>query len=148
MSEMMRNQGVIKKLSTPETTKEVYEKLDNDKKWDEVDDNGVPSYIEDDRYEVVLGCIFDVSDAPDTYDNDGEMNDAVKLNDTDYRVHAYYYNGGASFNEMLEESIPVADAEYVAQSDPKSVLRKALAETKISELEALVLIQQIYEEQK
>lgn len=149
MSEMVRNQGIIKKISTPETTAEVYKNLDNDKKWDEVDENGIPTWIEDDRYEMVRGCIFDVSDTPDTYDSEGDVNEAVKLNDTDYRVHAYYYSGGANFGEMLDESIPRADKEYVADlMSPKQILHEALAKAKVSELEAFVLIQQIYEEQK
>lgn len=116
MSEMQRNRGIIKRLSTKENIKEVYEALDNDKEWDEVKKNGVPIYIEDGRYEIVNDCIFDVSGAPDEHDSDEEINEAVKLNDTDYRVHAYYYNGGGNFGEMLEYSIPHADREYAKKA--------------------------------
>lgn len=112
MSEMVRNRGIVKRLSTKENIAEVYQSLDIDRKWDEVNASGVPTWIENERYDIVDGCIFDVSGAPTEYDTEEEANEAVKLNETDYRVHAYFYNGGASFSEMLEESIPRADAEY------------------------------------
>lgn len=116
MSEMQRNRGVVKRLSTKESLKEVYEQLvaegKIDGKWTEFREDGSPLYIDSDEYEIVNGCLFDVSGAPDEYDSDEEVNDAVRLNDTDYRIHAYYYNGGANLGEMLEESIPRADAAY------------------------------------
>lgn len=122
MSEMQRNQGIIKRLSTPETTAEVYKNLDIDKQWDDVGEDGIPTFIDDDRYDIVNGCIFDVSGAPDDRDGDEEINEAVRLNDTDYRVHAYFYNGGGSFSEMLDESIPKADAEYQSNDDVEKEL--------------------------
>ena len=117
MSEMQRNKGIIKRLSTQENAAEVYKSLDIDKEWDEVDEKGVPFFIDDERYEVVNGYIFDVSGAPDERDTNEEVNEAIRLNDTDYRVHAYFYNGGGSFSEMLDESIPEADAEYESKGN-------------------------------
>lgn len=116
MSEMQRNKGIIKRLSTKENTKEVFDKLvaDDllDTKWCDFDDEtGIPTYISDDRYELVNGTIFDVSGAPDSTDDYEDINEAERLNDTDYRVHAYFYNGGAGFGEMLDESIPRADKD-------------------------------------
>lgn len=113
---MQINKGIIKRISTPETSAEVFRNLIKngltDKQWCEVDYNGVPSYIDSDRYIVIDSCIFDVSGAPNVSDNYDDVNDAERLNDTDYRIHAYYYNGGGSLDEMLEESIPKADKEY------------------------------------
>lgn len=117
MSEMQRNRGTVKRLSTKENLREVYEKLvadgKHDNKWDDLNEDGTPNWIDSDNYTVVDGCLFDISGAPDERDpSEGDVNEATKLNDTDYQVHALFYNGGASFNEMLEESIPKADKEY------------------------------------
>ncbi len=112
----MRNRGIIKRISTKEDAAEVYKNLDIDKTWDEVED-GIPTYISNDNYVIVDGCIFDVSGAPDQYDTDDDVNEAERLNETDYRVHAYYYNGGADFAEMLNSSIPEADAAYKSETD-------------------------------
>lgn len=112
---MQRNAGIIKRLSTKENAVEVFKKLVEDgiveEKWCKVDEKDV-RYIDHDDYAVVNGCIFDVSGAKTEHDYEYDFNEAEKLNDTDYRVHAYFYNGGASFDEMLEESIPKADAAY------------------------------------
>lgn len=116
MSEMVRNRGIIKRLSTPENIKEVYEKLiadgKHENKWDDLNEDGSPRWIDSDRYEIVNDSLFDVSGAPDEYDSEDDVNEAVRLNDTDYRVHAYYYNGGADLAEMLSSSIPRADDAY------------------------------------
>lgn len=116
MSEMQRNKGIIKRLSTKENLKEVYEKLiadgKHENKWDELNEDGTPRWIDSEDYTIVSGCLFDISGAPDMSDDYDDVNEATRLNETDYQVHAYYYNGGASFNEMLEESIPKADAAY------------------------------------
>jgi len=115
MSEMQRNRGIVKRLSTKENAKEVFDKLvadgKIDPKWCEVDERGV-HYIDHEDYAIVNGAIFDVSGAPDESDDYGDVNEAERLNDTDYKIHAYYYNGGANLSEMLDSSIPKADKEY------------------------------------
>ena len=120
MSEMERHRGIIRRISTPETTKEVYNKLvadgEIDGYWTEFNNEGIPSFIDSDKYDVINGCLFDISDAPTEYDGDQGVEDVEKLNDTDYRIHAYFYNGGACLGEILEEKIPEADAEYEAKS--------------------------------
>ncbi len=116
MSEMIRNRGIIKRLSTKDNLKEVYEKLiadgKHDNKWDELNEDGTPRWIDSSNYEIVNGSLFDVTGAPDQYDSDDDVNEAVRLNETDYRIHSYYYNGGTHLGEMLEESIPLADEAY------------------------------------
>lgn len=115
MSDMQRNAGIIKRISTKENALEVFSKLVKDgiveEKWCEVDENGV-QYIDHENYAVVGGAIFDISGAEREDDYEYDFNEAERLNETDYRVHAYFYNGGASFDEMLDESIPKADKEY------------------------------------
>lgn len=149
MSDMQRNAGIVKRLSTKENALEVFQKLVKDgiveEKWCEVDENGV-HYIDHDNYTVVNGAIFDISGAEREDDFEYDFNEAEKLNETDYRIHAYFYNGGASLGEMLDESIPKADEEYAMNSTPKEILRKALKEARVSELEALMLVTQIFEE--
>lgn len=126
MSEMMRNQGIIRRISTKDNIKEVYEKLVEEGKitstWNEFDANGVPTYIEDDDYDIINGCLFDMSGAPAEYDTDDEVEEVTKLNDTDYKIHLYYYNGGTNDSEILEEAIPKADAEYSAPEDVEKEL--------------------------
>ena len=117
MSDMQRNRGIIKRISTKENAKEVFDKLVSDKivepKWCDFDENSV-QYIDHEDYVVVDGAIFDVSGAPDERDpSDDDVNEAERLNDTDYRIHAYFYNGGGSLAEMLDKSIPRADAAYI-----------------------------------
>lgn len=116
MSEMMRNKGVIRRISTKENINEVYEGLIDSGKIskDEYNeyDKGVLSYTESDDYDVINGCLFDMSGAPAEYDSDEYVDEVVKLNDTDYRIHLYYYNGGTCDSEILEERIPEADVEY------------------------------------
>ena len=128
MSEMQRNRGIIKRLSTKKTAKVVFDQLVSEgkiePKWCEFDDDGTPNYIESENYILLRGEIFDVSDAPDeSDDNAGEVNEAVKLNDNEYRIHAYYYNGGANLSEMLYSSIPTADKEY---ENPKKKIYYAI----------------------
>jgi hypothetical protein len=124
MSEMMRNKGIIRRISTEENIKEVYNKLVSEGKitseFNEVDDNGVPTYIEDDNYEIINGCLFDMSDAPAEYDSYEDVEEVTKLNDTDYKIHLYYYNGGTNDSEILEEAIPKADAIYNEQDKWKN----------------------------
>lgn len=112
---MVRNQGVIKRLSTIETSPQVYKQLiaeGHEPKFDEVDEHGAPTYMDSDDYTVINGCIYDISGAPNSYDSEGELNEATKISDTEYRIHAYYYNGGADLSEMLDESLPRADKAY------------------------------------
>ena len=116
MSDMQRNRGIVRRISTKENAKEVFDKLvadgEIDPKWCDFDETSV-QYIDSDNYSLVDGAIFDVTGAPREVDpSDDDVNEAERLNETDYRVHAYFYNGGASFEEMLEESIPKADAAY------------------------------------
>lgn len=150
MSEYVRNKGIIKRLSTPETTEEVFKKLVADgeinEKYCEFYNDKL-GYIDSEKYEVINDCIFDVSGAPDEYDAEEDVNEAEKLNDTDYRVHAYYYNGGASFGEMLEESIPKADLDYAPKTS-KEIIKEALAKAHVDELEAMLIITEIFEELK
>lgn len=125
MSEMQRNKGIVKRVSTKDNLKEVYERLiaegKHDNKWDDLNEDGTPNWIDGDDYDIVDGCLFDISGAPDERDpSEGDVNEATKLNDTDYQVHALFYNGGASFSEMLEESIPKADKDYEEKKASKS----------------------------
>lgn len=120
MSDMQRNKGIVKRLSTKENAKEVFDKLvaegKFDPKWCDFDETSV-QYIDSDDYVVVNGEIFDITGAPDERDpSEDGVNEAERLNETEYRVHAYFYNGGGSFQEMLEESIPRADKEYSGPS--------------------------------
>lgn len=119
---MVRHRGIIKKLSTDkESSLEVYKQLiaegKIEDKWHELDDDGTPRYLDTDNYTVVGDCIFDITGAPREYDGEDDVNDAERLNETDYRIHSYFYNGGASLAEMLDESIPKADANYQVSED-------------------------------
>ena len=114
---MVRHRGIIKKLSNDKSsTIAVYKQLvadgKIDPKWDEVSESGLPEWIDSRDYTIVDNCIFDISGAPQEYDGEDDVNDAERLNETDYKIHSYFYNGGASLNEMLEESIPKADAAF------------------------------------
>lgn len=150
MSEMMRNKGTIRRISTQENIKEVYEQLVKEGKitseFNELSENGVPEYIEDDNYEIINGCIFDMSGAPAEYDSYEDVEEVTKLNDTDYKIHLYYYNGGTNDAEILEEAIPKADLEYAPKTS-KQIIREALAKAKVDELEAMVIVQEIFEEE-
>jgi hypothetical protein len=126
MSEMVRHRGIIKKLSNDkQSTIDVYKQLvadgKIDPKWDEVSDSGLPEWIESRDYTIVNNCIFDISGAPREYDGEDDVNDAVRLSETEYRIHSYFYNGGASLDEMLEESIPKADAAYGESSSKLTI---------------------------
>lgn len=120
MSDMQRNKGIIKRLSTKETTKEVYNKLIkdglHDPKWDETDEDGTPVYIDSDKYQLIDGCMFDISDAPRETDGEDYVEEVERLNDTDYKIHLYFYNGGGSMDEILDEAVPKADEEYEKNS--------------------------------
>lgn len=112
MSEMVRHKGIIKKLSTPENLMEVFDKLVKEGKINRNNADiydGKVHWIDEDEYDIINGCIFDMSDAPQEYDADQEVEEAEKLNDTDYRIHIYYYNGSDS---PLEDAIVEADKEY------------------------------------
>lgn len=120
MSDMQRNRGIVKRLSTKENIKEAYQKIiadGHDSRWDDIEEDGTPRWIDSEYYTIVNDSLFDISGAPSVIDEDDEVNDVERLNDTDYRVHAYYYNGGASFSEMLSHSIPEADANYEKPAD-------------------------------
>lgn len=127
MSEMQRNKGIVKRLSSKDNLKEVYEKLiadgNHDGQWDDIKEDGTPNWIDSEKYTIVNGCLFDISNAPDESDEDmGEVNDAERLNETDYKIHAYYYNGGANLAEMLSESIPIADKEYKKADNSRLII--------------------------
>lgn len=131
MSEMQRNRGIVKRLSTSETKQVVFDKLRSDGELDNCDvdlnDDGTLGYFYDnnEKYDIINDSIFDVSGAPDeSVDDAGEVNEAERLNETDYRVHAYYYNGGADLGEMLSHSIPLADKAYEKTSEFFAVKRK------------------------
>jgi hypothetical protein len=63
-----------------------------------------------------------MSDAVAEYDSYEDIEEVTKLNDTDYKIHLYYYtsrnmytligDGGTCDSEILEKAIPKADAEY------------------------------------
>lgn len=148
MSEMVRHRGIIKRLSTPENAMDVFEQLvakgEINKDRAEIYDGKV-GWIDEDKYDIINGAIFDVSGAPQEYDADQEVEEAEKLNATDYRVHIYYYNGGDS---PIDDAIARADKEYQAElmKTPKDILREALAKARVSELEAMVLVQQIFQD--
>ncbi len=148
MSEMVRHKGIIKKLSTPETLMEVFEKLVAEGKINrehaDIED-GIVCWIDEDEYDIINGCLFDVSGAPQEYDAYEEVDDADKLNESDYRIHIYYYNGGDS---PIDDAIARADKEYNAKTKKtsKEIMAEAIAQAKLSELEAFVLIQEIFEE--
>ena len=119
MSEMVRHKGIIKRLSNKDNLTKVYNKLVAEGKIeDQIDadfnEDGTLNYIYNDDYDVINGCLFDTSGAPEEYDADEEVADAERLNDTDYRIHIYYYNGGDS---PIQEAIDEADKRY-AKSDP------------------------------
>ena len=124
MSEMVRHKGIIKKLSTPENFMEVFDKLVDDGKIDRDRADiyeGEVEWIDEDEYDIINGCLFDVSDAPQEYDADEEVAEVEKLNDTDYRIHIYYYNGGDS---PLDSAIERADKDY--NTDKSDELDKIL----------------------
>lgn len=117
MSEMVRYKGIIKRLSTKENARAVYDSLVKDGKidgkWTDFDENGVPIWFDSDDYIMHDDCLYDITEAPEERDcSDDGVNDAERLNDTDYKIHAYFYNGGASLSEMLEHSLPEADKKY------------------------------------
>lgn len=113
MSEMVRQRGVIKKLSNEDNLTEVYNKLVedglHDPKRDELNDDGTLQWIDGSEYEVINGCLFDMSDAPEEDDSEDFVEEGKKLNDTDYDVHLYWYNGSDS---PIDDIIKRADEEY------------------------------------
>jgi len=114
MSEMERQKGIIKRLSTEDNINEVYQKLvdtgEITDEWTEFYPDGKLAYIDSDKYDIINGCLFDVSEAPSECDSDEEIAEATRLNDTDYQVHVYWYNGGDC---PIDEAIKKADEEYV-----------------------------------
>lgn len=112
MSEMVRQRGIIKKLSNQDNLMEVFNKLVAEGKIDKTQadiDGDYIGWIAEDEYEVINGCLFDVSGAPKKYDDEDYVEEGEKLNDTDYRVHLYWYNGGDS---PIDDIIKRADEEY------------------------------------
>lgn len=119
MSEMVRHKGIIKRLSNEDNLTEVYKRLVAEGKIeDQIDadfnEDGTLNYIYNDDYDVINGCLFDTSGAPEEYDADEEVAEAERLNETDYRIHIYYYNGGDS---PIYEAIEEADAKYKEKTE-------------------------------
>lgn len=116
MSEMVANKGIIKELY-PEV-KDIIDKIkqlcaDTGLELDKICPFIEDEYIDHDDYVLVNGRLFDVSNTPDKYD-DYEGRDYIKkISDTEYEIDMYYYNGGACLQDMIEENLEKADAEFV-----------------------------------
>ena len=123
MSEMMKNKGVIKELySEIENPEEKIIQLhfDTNIPFDELvgfyNDEPDWDWVEHDDYSMIIDRLFDVSGAPDSYDDDGERYDVRPIGGNLYEVDLYYYNGGTSMEELIGDYLLKEEEDEVKQS--------------------------------
>lgn len=117
MSEMVKNKGIIKELypniENPEE-KIIYLHNDTEIPFDELvgfyNDEPDWDWINHDDYSMILNRLFDVSNVPDSYDDDGERYDVVSLGNGNYEIDLYYYNGGTNMEELIAEHLEKEEA--------------------------------------
>lgn len=121
MSEMQSNRGVVKELYLEiENPEEKIIQLHFDTKipFDDLiwfyEDEPQWNYIENQDYMLVLDRLFDVSEAPDTDDSNGERDEIKKVSENRYEIDFYYYNGGTNLNELFADGLEAADKAFEA----------------------------------
>ena len=123
MSEMVANKGIMKEIY-PEV-KGLREKLQAladelgiklselvNKKGLEDNDAWFNSNFWSD-YTVIGDKLYDTTDCRDIYDYESDHKDVLKkVGENEYLLDFYYYNGGTNMEEIFEELVDKADAEY------------------------------------
>lgn len=130
MSEMVANKGIIREVY-PEL-KDLRQKLESlaynldIKLTDLVNEKGLEDneawfnskYWND--YTVIGDRLFDTTSCPDLYDYESEHEDTMKkISNSEYQLDFYYYNGGTNMEEIFDELVEKADAEYESKDTNK-----------------------------
>lgn len=123
MSEMVANKGIMKEIY-PEV-KGLREKLQaladelgiklselvNEKGLEDNDAWFNSNFWSD--YTVIGDKLYDTTDCRDIYDYESDHKDILKkVGENEYLLDFYYYNGGTNMEEIFEELVEKADAEY------------------------------------
>ena len=123
MSEMVANKGIMKEIY-PEV-KGLREKLQalanelgiklselvNEKGLEDNDAWFNSNFWSD--YTVIGDKLYDTTDCRDIYDYESDHKDVLKkVGENEYLLDFYYYNGGTNMEEIFEELVDKADAEY------------------------------------
>lgn len=132
MSEMVANKGIMKEIY-PEV-KGLREKLQaladelgiklselvNEKGLEDNDAWFNSNYWS--NYTVIGDRLFDTTNCPDIYDYESDHEDKLKkVGENEYLLDFYYYNGGTCMEEIFEELVDKADAEYESPESEKEL---------------------------
>lgn len=120
---MIRNNGIIKELFADKKT--VTQKIEALAKRLNVSVDTLvyreDDYIEFndehyDNYAFINRRLFDISNAPDERESDGESYKVTKVAEGEYLLDLYYYNGGTCMEEIVAEKLDEIDKEPVGQN--------------------------------